>query len=304
MKPLLFTTLSVIFFLPVYCQVNWFPTGAKWHYEYGSFLAGGLTTLEVLSEDTIIGSNPYKRVLSTTIYGFPGSMDTFTEMLYVFEENQVVYGFDRYYGGTLLYDFNAAIGDTLAMYFGGLSPYPFVVDSIGVIDINGSQLAFQDLRFKSYIEQEDWDKVRVVEGLGSINSHLFHSHTIIQPFDAPSYHFRCYNDQNIGLVNLSYNQVDCDYIEGVTSLVEPPYASIKIFPNPTDHSVTLQYDGQPIDNLIIIDILGSIRIREHSPTQAIRRIDLNELENGLYFIMGIDKIGKTLFVEKITKFGS
>ena len=305
MKQILIVIFNIILFLPTYCQVSWFPVGAKWHYLLVSMIGDGLTTLEVLSEDTLIGNHTYKKIISQTIIGAdPESLDTFTEFLYVFEENKVVVGYNKYLGTTLLYDFNATVGDTLGISFGGLSPYPFVVDSIGMIDMNGSQLAFQDIRFPNFFEPGEFYKMRAIEGIGSINMHLFHDHNILEPIDFPFYSFRCYEDENIGLINLSYNQVDCDYIEGVTSTLESTKLSLTVFPNPADDFVTVQNIGLPIENFIIFDVQGLIRIKQHSTHQDFQRIEINELESGLYFIIGVDKTGKKLFTEKLAKYGS
>jgi hypothetical protein len=169
--------------------------------------------------------------------------------------------------------------------------------------MNGSLLAFQDIRFPSLFETGEFDKMRVVEGLGSIQSHLFHRHTILQPFDGPSYHFRCYEDENIGLINLSHDQIACANNDVTTSIDDATKEQPFILPNPACNFVTVQNNELHIDNYIVVDILGSIRIREKSSTQTIHRIYLNELEEGLYFIIGLDKTGMILFAEKLTKFG-
>jgi hypothetical protein len=305
MKQIIISIFNLLLFLPGYCQVSWFPIGAKWHYEFSSMIGGGLTTLEVLSEDTLIGNHTYKKIISTTMIGsVPGSIDTFTEFLYVFEENQVVVGYDKWLGGTLLYDFNAAVGDTLGMYFGGISPYPFVVDSIGELEINGSMLSFQDIRFPSLFDPGEFYEMRVIEEMGSISSHLFHDHTVLQPFDFPSYYFRCYEDSNIGLINLSFNQVDCDYIDGITFFDEAIKVKTSIFPNPSANFVTLKTESPQIVKVFVIDILGTNRIVKHSTNQELIKIDISELENGLYFILGLNKKGEVIFTEKITKYGS
>lgn len=300
-NPLWTALFYLMFVLPGSGQVSWFPVGAKWHYQISSMIGGGLTMLEVLKGDTLIANHPYKRILSTTIIQYPAGLDTSTEMLYVYEENQVVFGYDQWSGGTLLYDFTAVVGDTISMYFGGLSPYPFVVDSIGQMDMNGVQLTFQDIRFPGLFEPGEFNTMRVVEGLGSINSHLFHNRTIIQPFDFPSYYFRCYEDVNIGLINLSFNQVECDYIDGVTSTPESAGISTLIFPNPASDFVTIQTGGRSVDKIVVIDVFGSIRIESYPAGQASITIDTRKLENGLFIIMGVDQSNTILFSKKFTK---
>ena len=106
------------------------------------------------------------------------------------------------------------------------------------------------------------------------------------------------------MVNLSYNQADCDYLEGVTSVLESAKVSHAVFPNPADDFVTVQNIGLPIENFILLDVQGLVRIKQHSTHQDFQRIEINDLESGLYFIIGVDKTGKRLFTEKVAKYGS
>lgn len=305
MRPIIFIAFMLIVVSPGFSQVNWFPTNAKWHYEVVTMVGPGLSTLEVLNEDTMINNNVYRKIVSTTVVNINlAILDTFKSVLYAFEENGVVYGYDNYFGGSLLYDFNAEVGDTLDIHFGGNSPSPFVVVSNGEVEINGSFLKYQDIRYPYMFFPGQFDEFRVIEGLGSIGSHLFHQYKVIDPSDHPDYSFRCYEDDDIGLVNLSLDQVDCDYLYGLTSTFFSKNEPVLIFPNPTFDFVTVLYDRQPIDYFVVTDILGSIRIREYPATQSTYRINLNKLECGLYFIMAIDKTGRILFTEKITKNGS
>lgn len=301
MKFALLLLINLNFIFSISGQVTWFPYGAKWHYEYGSWGTQGVTILEVLKEDTLIGNNTWKRILSTTLYESNDSLYAYNEFLYVNENDQRVYGFDKW-GGYMLYDFNAEEGDTLDMSFGGWSPYPFIVDSIGLRDINGAQLKFQIIRFPSLFEPGEFDKMEVIEGIGSINSHFFHNRTIIQPFDFPTYYFRCYEDENIGLVNLYFPQIDCDYIPGVTLAGTPYENAISIFPNPANDFLILH--GSEFENieLSIIDMVGSVRFQQKNTTPDFKRIDVHTLENGIYFLVGQDKSGQILFTNKFSKF--
>ncbi len=287
-------------------QVSWFPVGARWSYEFSAFTGSGLNTVEVLPEDTVIGPHTFKKLLSVIILvGQNNVVDTFQEYLYVFEENRVVIGYDLY-GPIFLYDFNLIEGDTLEyMSFGGWSPSPFVVDSVGTIEINGTNLAFQDIRFPDLLNQGEFSEMRVIEGIGSINSHLFHDRTIIQPFDFPYYYFRCYEDINLGLINLSYNQIDCDSIEEITtSIQESGVDKTSIFPNPATDFITINTENQFITKIIVIDILGIPRKTVCTISKEGLKVDIHQLESGMYFIIGMDKSGAIRFKEKINKYGS
>jgi hypothetical protein len=219
-----------------------------------------VTTLEVLNEDTLIGNNIYKRILSTTQYVPHASNDSlFTHylMLYVFENGQEVYGYNKWTGSELLYDFNAEVGDTLDLNLG--APSPFIVDSVGIMNINGFELKFQIIRFPSLFLPGTFDKMQFLEGVGSLYSHLFHSYTQLWIADVPVYNFRCYEDENIGLLNLNPN-IDCDYIPGV-STIEPIIKNVvSIYPNPTKDFLTVKSNNQACEHLLIVDLLGRVRI--------------------------------------------
>ncbi|MEO6131857.1 MAG: T9SS type A sorting domain-containing protein [Saprospiraceae bacterium] len=311
MKTLLIIFFSIAIAFPAISQINWLTTGAKWAYDFSSYGSYGLSKLEVTKVDTTIGNHIYKKLLSTIIYVNTGtintSLDTIIETSYAYEENNIVYGYEPnlFPFVNILYDFNRAPDDTLEfMFFGGQSPYPFVVDSVGTLKMNGSTVAFQDINFPDIFNPGQLSKMRVIEGLGSMDSYFFHTHTILQPFDAPSYHFRCYEDSNVGLINLSYNQVDCDYLEGVTSITEATKVKATVSPNPSNDFVTVITEGQLIDKIYIVDILGEIRKIKIMTSQELLTLDISELENGLFFMFGKDKTGKIRFTQKITKYGS
>ena len=295
--------INLILILPISGQVTWFPHGAKWHYEYFSFWEGtGVTTLEVLNEDTLIGNNIYKRILSTTLYAphEPNdSLYTHYEMLYVFENNQAVYGYNKWTGDELLYDFNAEVGDTLDLNLG--APSPFIVDSVGIMNINGFQLKFQIIRFPSLFLPGTFDKMQFLEGVGSLYSHLFHSYTQLWIADVPVYNFRCYEDENIGLLNL-YPNIDCDYIPGVTSTGPVTENYVSVFPNPANNFLIVKDNSQACEHLLIVDLLGKVRINEKITSPDNKQLDIHELENGIYFVIGEDRKGQILFREKFCKF--
>lgn len=303
MKSFILLIVTLLISLHGQTQSGWFPTGAKWYYQYGSMLGQGMTTIEVMNEDTLIGTWTYRKLLSTTIAEFLGTIDTFTETMYVIEDNQIVYGRDSFWGGTFLYDFNAAPGDTLPMSFGGLSPEPFVVDSIGEIAFNGHMLAFQDIRFPNLYEQGEYYKMRVIERIGSYNSHLFHGRTVIQPFDAPSYHLRCYEDDELGLIRLTDDSGPCDLLEDPTSTSGTTESTISIFPNPAYDVVHVQSNRQNLDQILVLDMLGTIRFKSADINLSSLKIDISALESGLYYIIGSEKNGEILFTRKIIKSG-
>ena len=301
MKTFLFLIFTLALVQQGNTQSTWFPTGAKWYYQYGAMTGHGMTIVEVMNEDTLIGNGVYRKLLSTTIGEFLGEVDTFTETLYVIEESQVVYGYDRFHGGSFLYNFNATVGDTLPMYFGGLSPAPFVIDSIGVIELNGRQLVFQDIRFPNFYEPGEFFKMRVIERIGASTSHLFHSRTVIQPFDAPAYYLRCYEDDELGLIRFTDDSGPCNLLEETTSTSENTKSSISIYPNPTADVVQVEGYHKGLVQWRIVDMLGTVRIKTLAADYPSLKIDISSLESGLYYIIGSGATGEILFNRKISK---
>lgn len=300
MKALLYIFLLALA-LPGHTQSTWFPTGAKWYYQLVSMAGGGMTYLEVLNADTLIGNQPYQKIRSTTIGEFFGSPDTLIETLYVLEDNQLVTGYDHHQGGSFLYDFTAGMGDTLPMYFGGWSPEPFVVDSIGTLEFNGHMLAFQDIRFPNLYEPGMYYEMRVIERIGSSHTHLFHQRTVIQPFDFPSYYLRCYQDDELGLIRLTDDSGPCDLLEGITATSESTGANISIFPNPAYDVVHVQSTHQDLDQLAIVDMLGTVRMKSKVIYPSSSQIDVSGLGSGLYYILGLSSNGDILLTKLISK---
>jgi len=145
--------------------------------------------------------------------------------------------------------------------------------------------------------------MRVIERIGSTNSHLFHSHTVIQPFDAPSYHLRCYEDEALGLIRLTDDSGPCNLFEGPTSTSDREEAAISIFPNPAYDVINVQGFKKHIDQIKVVDMLGADRIRSNFINQSTLEIDIHKLESGLYYLIGSGKSGEILFIRKIAKLG-
>lgn len=292
------TKLTFIFLIVYIAQIahsqtNWFPTGAKWHYSFSAPYGIGYTKLEVLDGDTIIESQSCKRMFSTTITkGFSSKLDTATEMLYVREEGRIV----RDGKGRQMYNFNAVVGDTLDTTFGD----SFVVDSIGLIEINGLSLAFQDVKFPDPFDPGEYYTIRLVEKIGSIHSHLFLNKLIIKAADFPVYNFRCYEDGELGLINFRNDEVDCDHIEGQLKEYEFPILSGNIFPNPAAEYFIIDDKSFGIwDNGVIYNSIGQ-KVMAFKNTGNNSQVEIENLTKGVYFVV-LNKSGKKLFVQKLIK---
>jgi hypothetical protein len=53
--------------------------------------------------------------------------------------------------------------------------------------------------------------------------------------------------------------------------------------------------------ILVVDILGTLRVVQQTTIHELLVIDIRELENGMFFILGQNAKGEVLFKEKIIK---
>lgn len=88
-----------------------------------------------------------------------------------------------------------------------------------------------------------------------------------------------------------------------TSATNPPLdeSASSIFPNPTADLVTLQLHRTGIEKIVVLDILGNVRMQLSVSHQQQVTMDVHELENGLFLIMGLDENGEYVFGKRVIK---
>ena len=74
-----------------------------------------------------------------------------------------------------------------------------------------------------------------------------------------------------------------------------------IYPNPAADLVTLQLHQPGIERIIVLDVLGNVRLQQSISNQQQVSIDIHELENGLFFVMGLDEKGEYVFGKRVIK---
>ena len=283
-------------------QPVWLPLGATWHYEFSSYSGYGVAKV-VVAEETTTGGQTSKKLLSETIVVSYNDIDTFYEVFYAGEDSSVVNGFDptaQLY--QTLYDFTAEVGDTLNMFFGGISPDIFIVDSIGVVEMEGIPFTFQDIRYRnSESGNPNWYGMRVFEVIGPLYSHFFHSRLVLNPPDAGDYFLRCYEDPVVGLLNVSQPLVDCNFIDGITSIGEAEGEKIAMYPNPADDFIRVEVSHKTFTRLIVVDIMGRTRSSHLVSNASSTLIDVSNLESGNFYLAGQDEFGNINLIERIIK---
>lgn len=220
MKQYLFIVLLILPCL-LFAQTNtWFSNDQQWYYHYGSMSIVGFEELNITGEVPINSYNcieveTRRRIQNVEFPDYDINPDGGTlENHYIYEQNDSVF----YYNSDddafeLMYDFNMQLGDQMTIFSSGddVGLYGdsivLEIDSLGVMDIDGSPLRFQ--RANLLIFQNGYDEVFeqtfIFEKLGVVNltenyhaSHLILKKALISyGLFETSWSFRCYSDSDI-----------------------------------------------------------------------------------------------------------
>jgi len=287
--------LLFVFLIAISCRISaqeFAPVGSIWHYDEGTVSPEIITfqTIESVS-DTSINGTPCRKMIRISRY----SATPDTSYLYMYSVNDSVFFYiDNDFH--LLYDFSATAGDTITLGYYTTqsgSPLLMVIDSTGIIDINGQIRTLQDVTCGDGISVEFGGIV--IEGIGNIN-YMF---PLLDNFvDGP---LRCYQDSITGLfinpyhLENGWNFQDCDQI--ITGINQPELITeLNVFPNPTTHSLTITNLDRPA-GFQLIDIHGrTVKSGKVIPSQA---INLDDLVNGIYFLEVWNSMNVT--IKKIIK---
>jgi hypothetical protein len=262
----------------VFAQV-FAPIGALWHYTQNNhFPPNGWTfkTIESIA-DTIINGLQCKKMLEIE-RNYDDTL--YSNYQYMYSENDSVFFFEN---GSfhLLYSFGAESGDTLTLdyflTFDG-SPLTMIIDSTGMININGTEKRIQYITCGDGIMVEFGNQV--IEGIGS-------TYYMFPVYDGMvNGPLRCYQDSVVGLFlspfhpNYGWNYKDCGEI--ITAINENVIIDCPIiYPNPSNGRISIKNINLPLE-FFILDIYGRV-IKKGNLTIS-REIQTDDISNGVYFI--------------------
>jgi hypothetical protein len=287
--------LIIVLALPLGMLAQEFaPIGAIWHNSQTSFIIPELITyktIESLSDSTINGKECKKLIEVERLYS--DTVNTFIH--YMFSENDSVF-FYKDNSFHLLYDFGAEAGDTIVLDYYLTSegtPLLMIIDSTGIIDINGLQRKIQ------YVSCGDGIFIEfggpIIEGIGS-TYFLFPTYdgTVNGPL-------RCYQDEAIGLYinyfysNFGWNYEDCNQI--ITDIVEPVSNNIIVtYPNPSLNRIYIK-NANPSSEYRINDMNGNLI--DQGQLDLSGEIRIQDLTKGTYILQLITD--NQVVVRKIIK---
>ncbi|MEL6695092.1 MAG: T9SS type A sorting domain-containing protein [Bacteroidota bacterium] len=298
MRQLLSISLCLLgIFTSLFAQ-DWFPIGAKWHYNTElcniESPSCGYYTLEVVRDTFIAGQQA--KVLKVEEFG-SGSL--FLDSLeIVYEASHRVY---RYYQGTfhLIYDLNLMSGDTLTIQdtsYVGFIPaengeqsdtitFKVAIDSVTTLSFGGVPLAIQ---YSHPLEEGNANLWGFYEGIverigpieqplgmyGDITANLFRGQ------------LRCYEDNLISWQNPNFSG-ECNLVTSIAEAgVAPP---LKIWYAEETHELVLELPDSKSNffSIALINVTGQSVWQEHRHRILDRqpiRVGLPSLPQGTYFV--------------------
>jgi Secretion system C-terminal sorting domain len=280
MKNLYLLLISFLFLQNSTAQsVQWFAPGARWEYDYITFIERGK---EILYNDgqEIIGGEVCSKISGKYILHnivFNTNYEQIKPPFYVFSRNDSIFlwQMDHF---ELIYDFKKQIGDTESFHYF----YPnAILENIGDTVLFGNiNTRFQKWRLEPI--DAPWEISYVFEGIGGSPFDQYFESGPVTEYNAI---LICYSD------SVFVNPI-C-----LVSTEKIEYSSnIHLFPNPVTDFFTLDLPPEILPaKLIITDILGR-KINSFSQTETLQRFDLqgDSMKSGLYFLEIKGKNGVTL----------
>ncbi|MBK9633451.1 MAG: T9SS type A sorting domain-containing protein [Bacteroidetes bacterium] len=292
MKHIQLILLCLIFnFAKGQTPTEWFPIGAEYYYDYINYSQidepndTGFFKLSV-ERDTIINDKNC-RIIEGNYTNGRGSSEKFDYNFFVYENNNAIF---RYIDNEFfkIYDFNAQVGDSIS--YPGLfqdsscDTIKYFIDSIK-LDSKYGNLKVQYFHYKELCKQSFGLNYNI-EYMGD-RLFLFTNDFIAADATEPTF-LRCYKDASN---NLNFTERDCAFIS-TSILNQKKVDKIKLFPNPASDYLVIDNQSNESIQVKILNNIGQtnsiIKLEKGN-----NRIDLNELNNGIYFILSDNYLLKT-----------
>lgn len=274
MVRLISVVIGLIFTFGLKAQ-EWFPMGATWYYNQIILLQGETYVHFEVTGDTILQGKNCKIISGSCACSAPGAGG------YFYQDGDKVYA---YHGETdsfrVFYDFTLVAGDTIVFEGDSLvggNGY-FLIDSITTMQFGS------ETRRVQHLTHLDFDIVwgnKIIEGIGS-NGCMYPQVSFCDPATGG---LRCYEDDQIGLINFQVPERSCTYI---TSDVKDPVSSpvLKLYPNPATDYIHIQSE-ETIQKLTIFNNLGMTVYQSASVNNTEVDVEVHSIPGGLYWLRAV-----------------
>lgn len=260
--------------------------------------------------DTLINDTVYTRLLRSDGKAFERTTAAYVGA-YRNEGSQVVFIAKDSIDAVILYDFSVEPGWILSMVDADTTYY-FQLESIDTI-ILSDQIPRRRYNFyfkSSFDEEPAYYHHSWIEGMGSMvgffpDPRIFYMQLL--PVDPIFAHWLlCFKEKGALLyTNDDYYKGAC-YREGPISSVGEKISSnsFKIYPNPlTSYVIVEKSDGifNAGQSIHLVDCYGRIVLQQTDDGAAQQRVDLSDLNAGMYVLEVVDRENKVHYRQKVIK---
>jgi len=255
MRTYLTLAFFVIIFSPANAQNAWLRDGQRWVVESGiGFIPSSLTTFNfAVQGDTILTGTPCKAI---NVFN---TRDHTTSFRFAYADGNKVYS---YHHNTQqfqkIYDFDAITGDTItfeSFIFGIMVMVNYVVDSTGILMIEGAKRAVQHCRFVNNPDNVEVFPLpfQIIEGAG-----MTRLPDPLDPTDFPCAYFflgeyvchSAVDGVDTRLLCYKDDEIELNYVSNCNTLLSSSdnpetdgQFGIKLFPNPVRDQFNIEFQN-------------------------------------------------------------
>ena len=263
------------------------PSHPEWYYEILN--DDGTITYQYMYQagDTIINDEPTQILVKINTLYDKGLRDEVTHE-YVFELNGKLYWWNkRTHSFTVLYDYEAEVGDSWNIMVGIEPPLTMTVDAVDYVEYEG-----RTYRVMHVSDPDDLFSGDIVCGIGHLTS--FFPERLMRNSDGFRVEgLRCYWVEDELVFNLD-GEEECDAIysevhgieEGGPSTGSGTAGAVMVYPNPTDGVLVIETQGIASlqgQTYRICNLMGQVLLQGQIMGET-QRIDVSNLPDGMYFI--------------------
>lgn len=267
---------SLLFFFQNISAQSLLEDGNQWSTGSYDFMGNLYVKTIRIEGDTMVNSILYKKMLMTN--DDPNSSIWDLSGLVREDATQKIFRLNNSGNEELIYDFGISVGDTLVSNFD--PSLQAIVSSMDSIELNDGSfrkrwaLSSLECGSGSFIN-EYW-----IEGIGSVNF-VFDYIDVLCYFDYGN-HLRCFSNNGTYLYGTP-NGESC-YVPTIISTEEVNQSSFKVFPNPSQEFLNLEFDENIfLDQIEIFDSKGSLK-KSIFINSGYVKIAIADFPAGVYFL--------------------
>ncbi len=279
--------LFVFFVITVKAQTykyHPFPdSSASWNFQYILYCDEGKSNelySIIISGDTIIQSQTYHKldipyiesnnsgICDHKLIGYQGAFrqDKENRKVYFIRPSET---FEQ-----LLYDFTWQVGDTVKGVLASLYSDPDIIKSIDSVQVG-------DTYRKRWIINSCYN-INLIEGIGSTYGLIIPSPGCVT--DLWDYSITCFQQNRESLY--PNNSLNCELITS-SGLRNNISDQVKVYPNPSNGLITIEFNEEGSYSILLVDILGNILLAKEINKQ--QKTEICNTPFGMYFLRIIDK---------------